>query len=524
MENIDPEPDCRTDKEIIGSYNYLVKMNSFPDLWQRVNSTLKQFWGYDSFRYPQAEIIKSLLQSQDTLVVMPTGGGKSLCFQLPALVQDGLTLVISPLVALMENQVKELQQRHLPAALLHSELPRHQKKQILSQIEKQQLKLLYLSPETLLSPPVWQRIAQPQVKINSLILDEAHCLVQWGTTFRPAYRRLQIVRPSLLKSKPKGTKIAIAAFTATADSLTQKAIIRTLQLQKPKTFLLSPYRSNLNLQAQTIWTPKGKKQQALKFIQAHPQQSGLIYVRSRRDSEELANWFHSINFSAKAYHGGLDAPARRSIEQDWLTGKITFVVCTSAFGMGINKPDCRWVIHFQPPELLSEYLQEIGRGGRDGQLANALILVSEPTGWLNPEDKQRSQFFLQQLEKQWKQAQAIITQIPTQGNIATIERQFPQGKTALGILHSLGQLQWQDPFSYQKSSSAMQVSGRNVITVYKRWQKQMKQYFKTKQCRWQFLLMAFNFNQEAQDFSCGHCDNCQRNYQQKSKLSRFLDL
>ena len=480
-----------------------------PDLWQQIHFTLKQLWGYESFRYPQSEIIRSLLKSEDTLVVMPTGGGKSLCFQLPALVQQGLTLVVSPLVALMENQVKELQQRHLPAALLHSELPRYQKKQILTQIEQQQLRLLYLSPETLLSTPVWQRIAQPQVKINSLILDEAHCLVQWGTTFRPAYRRLQIVRSTLLKSKPQGTTIAIAAFTATADSLTQKTIIRTLQLRQPKIFLLSPYRSNLNLQVKTIWTPRGKKQQILKFIQTHPRQSGLIYVRSRRDSEEVASWFNSLNFSAKAYHAGLDAQVRRKIEQDWLTGKITFVVCTSAFGMGINKSNCRWVVHFHPPESLAEYLQEIGRGGRDGKPANALILVSEPTGWLNPEDKQRSQFFLQQLEKQWQQAQAIAKQIPTRGKIAAIEQQHLQGKAALGILHSLGQLEWLDPFSYRKSSSVV-VSRENLMAAYKRWQKEMNQYLRSKQCRWQFLLTAFDFTEDGQNFRCGHCDNCRR--------------
>ncbi|MDJ0690507.1 MAG: RecQ family ATP-dependent DNA helicase [Xenococcaceae cyanobacterium MO_188.B32] len=495
-------------------------MTYLPELWQQIHLSLKQFWGYESFRYPQAEIIESVLKSRDTLVVMPTGGGKSLCFQLPALVREGLTLVVSPLVALMENQVKELQQRHLPAALLHSELPRYEKKQILSSIEQQRLKLLYLSPETLLSLPVWQTIAQPQVKINSLILDEAHCLVQWGTTFRPAYRRLQIVRPSLLKSKPPGSKIAIAAFTATADAVTQKAIIRTLQLKQPKTFLLSPYRANLHLQVKTIWTPKGKKQQTLKFIQNHPQQSGLIYVRSRRDSEELANWFDSLKLSTKAYHAGLDAQTRRRIEQDWLTGKITFVICTSAFGMGINKPNCRWIVHFQLPELLSEYLQEIGRGGRDGQPANALILVSEPTGWLNPEDKQRSQFFLKQLEKQWQQAQAIAKQIPIRGKIATIEKEFLQGKTALGILHSLGQLEWQDPFSYQKCAPSVRVSWENLITVYQRWQKQMNQYLRTKECRWKFLLTAFNFTKEARDFRCGHCDNCWQN-SRKNMLDRF---
>ena len=485
-------------------------MNYSSGLRQQIQTKLQQIWGYPDFRYPQAEVIENLLHSRDALIVMPTGGGKSICFQLPALLQTGLTLVVSPLVALMENQVKELQQRRFPAALLHSEIPRNQKKQILAAITRQQLKLLYLSPETLLSPPVWQKIALPEVKIDSLILDEAHCLVLWGTTFRPAYRRLQVVRSSLLKSKPSGTKIAIAAFTATADSLTQKTIIKTLQLQQPKTFLVSPYRSNLHLQVKTIWTPKGKKQQTLQFIQTNNQQAGLIYVRSRQDSENLSQWLRSLRFSTTAYHAGLDATARRKIEQDWLTGKITFVVCTSAFGMGINKPDVRWILHFQPPELLGEYLQEIGRGGRDGKQAQALTLISEPTGWFNPEDKQKSQFFTNQLQKQWQKAQQIAKQIPTRGKVADIEQQFPQGKITLGILHSLDKLKWQDPFSYQKQSSS--ISWNYLNSSYQHWQKQSKQYLTTKECRWQFLLAAFDFSEEAQNFSCGHCDNCQKNY------------
>ena len=190
--------------------------------WENVRVAFKKIWGYEDFRPPQGEIIRSLLSKRDTLIVMPTGGGKSICFQLPALLQSGLTLVVSPLVALMENQVQELRQRHLPAALLHSELPSYQRKQTLQALERQQLRLLYLSPETLLSPPVWERLCQPQLKINGLILDEAHCLVQWGETFRPAYRRLGAVRPALLKSKPEGTQIAIASFTATADPTAQK--------------------------------------------------------------------------------------------------------------------------------------------------------------------------------------------------------------------------------------------------------------------------------------------------------------
>jgi ATP-dependent DNA helicase RecQ len=176
--------------------------------WQFVLTAFQRIWGYPDFRSPQGEIVQCLLDKQDALVVMPTGGGKSVCFQLPALLSQGLTLVVSPLVALMENQVQELQQRQLPAALLHSELPADQRYQTLQNLAK--LRLLYLSTETLLSDPVWQKLCHPDLVINGLILDEAHCLVQWGETFRPAYRRLGAVRPALLKEKPVGTKMAIA--------------------------------------------------------------------------------------------------------------------------------------------------------------------------------------------------------------------------------------------------------------------------------------------------------------------------
>src|SRR4028119_2436648 len=170
--------------------------------WNDVLAAFKKIWGYDNFRPPQGEIIQSLLEKQDALIVLPTGGGKSICFQLPALLQTGLTLVVSPLVALMENQVQELRERNLPASLLHSQLPTPQRRQTMQSLQQNKLRLLYLSPETLLSKPVWEIISQPHIQINGLILDEAHCLVQWGDTFRPAYRRLGTVRPALLKAKP----------------------------------------------------------------------------------------------------------------------------------------------------------------------------------------------------------------------------------------------------------------------------------------------------------------------------------
>ncbi len=473
-------------------------------LLNQARAAFQKNWGYADFRPPQAEIVTSLLAGKDTLIIMPTGGGKSICFQLPALLQTGLTLVVSPLVALMENQVQELRDRHLPAALLHSQLPRHQQRQTMQSLQQNKWRLLYLSPETLLSKSVWEIISQPHIQINGLILDEAHCLVQWGDTFRPAYRRLGTVRSALLQTKPEGSKIAIATFTATANPAAQKIIKNVLQLQKPEAFLLNPYRSNLHLQVQTVWTPRGRKQQLLNFIKNRPKQAGLVYVRTRKDSEKLADLLEEQGYETAAYHAGLSAEERRKIEKAWLNNELKFVVCTSAFGMGINKPDVRWVVHFQAPLLLSEYIQEIGRGGRDGKSAIALTLISEPTGWLYPEDKQRKEFFQDKLRSQYREAQQLAKNLPVQGNVDAVSREFPESAIALAILHSSGQLKWENPFNYVINKSAQQKGDKSNFTA----AEEMANYLKHRQCRWQFLLQAFGFAKEAKSMRCGHCDNC----------------
>jgi ATP-dependent DNA helicase RecQ len=472
--------------------------------WQQVKASFKKIWGYDDFRPPQGEIIKSLLDKKDALIVMPTGGGKSICFQLPALLQTGLTLIISPLVALMENQVQELQELQLPAALIHSQLMPQQRRKTLSLVQQNQLRLLYLSPETLLSSPVWSVISQPTVKINGLILDEAHCLVQWGDTFRPAYRRLGAIRSTLLKLKPKGTKIAIAAFTATANPDAQDTIKQVLQLQKPQQFLLSPYRSNLELNIKTVCTPKGRQQQLIQFIQSRKNQTGLIYARTRKDCEQLAQWLQTENYSTVAYHAGLSSEERRKIEKDWLQEKIKFVVCSSAFGMGINKSNVRWVCHFQAPFLLSEYIQEVGRAGRDGKPAIALTIISELTGFFYPEDKQRQKYLIENLEKQYQSANQLIKKLPATGNIETLSEQFKNSAIALSILHAQGRLIWHNPFDYEILSKPAKLNqDQNSKAI-----QQMNQYLKTRDCRWKFLLQSFGFNLDNQFKRCGHCDRC----------------
>lgn len=485
-------------------------MNSSIPNWQQVCDTFRQIWGYETFRPPQGEIIQCLLKTQDAVVVMPTGGGKSVCFQLPALLQQGVTLVISPLVALMEDQAQQLQQRGLKVGLLHNELPRMQRQGTLNALERQELRLLYLSPETLLSPPVWERLIQPHLKINGMIIDEAHCLTQWGTSFRPTYYRLGAVRPALLRHKPSGSRMAIAAFTATADTHTQSKIEQILQLDQPQKFLLSPYRPNLHLQVQTTWTLRCRRSQLLEFIRPKKGQSGLIYVRSRRDSETLSQWLKSLNYATAPYHAGLSSQQRRFLEARWLENALDFVVCTSAFGLGINKPDVRWVVHFQAPYLLCEYLQEVGRGGRDGQPTTALALVSEPTGWLDSTDQQRRKFLVNQLYKQYQQTQQIAKKLPHHGEIATVARQFRGGEMALALLYDAHRLQWLDPFHYQFFPNQSQASLVHFNVEQQQLQLQMMEYLRSNHCRWQYILKTFGFTEQAKGFRCGHCDNCSR--------------
>ncbi len=473
--------------------------------WESVQSKFKQIWGYEDFRYPQKEVITALLQHRDSLVVLATGSGKSICFQLPALLQEGLTIVISPLLSLMADQVQDLRQRGLPVATLNSTLNTSDRRQILQKLSS--LRLLYVSPETLLSPPVWERLCDREIAITGLMLDEAHCLVQWGDSFRPSYRRLGSVRSSLMGLKsPNHDRIAVAAFTATADPQTQQELQTCLQLQTPQIICTSPYRANLSLNVAIAWTIAGRKRQCLKFIEAHRGQPGIIYMRSRRETEELASWLqtqslHKQYLQTEAYHAGLPAEDRRRIEQQWLAGKCKFIVCTSAFGLGINNPNTRWVLHYQAPLTLAEYIQEVGRAGRDGKPADALMLVSEPTGWLDASDRNRQTFFLQQQQNLQQKAQTLIPKLPKQGNFADVTRKYPEAAIALGLLHSVGKLVWHTPFEYE-----IQPGNHHFDGIDEKPLEQMQAYISTRGCRWAFLMQAFGF--ESGNLRCGTCDRC----------------
>jgi ATP-dependent DNA helicase RecQ len=466
---------------------------------QRILETLKTVWGYNQFRSLQGEVVRAALQRRDALAILPTGAGKSLCFQLPALLQDGLALVISPLVALMENQVIALQSKNVSAALFHSERSRDQRQQVLSQLERKQLKLLYLSPESLLTPAIWNQLVQISQFIQSITIDEAHCITQWGNSFRPVYRRLGSVRPALQGQR----SIPIAAFTATADTATQQEIQSVLGLQQPQIFRSSPYRKNLHLKIQRVWSPASRRQRLRSFIEAQGSTAGLVYTRSRRESEQLADWLGQQGHTTDAYHAGLSPERRRRIEEQWLSGSTPFVICTSAFGMGVDKPDVRWVCHFHAPSTLAEYLQEIGRAGRDGQQAQTLLLASEPTGWLDPQDRDRQTAFQKQTRSQEQLAQKLIPQLPREGNLSDLLQREPQAELALAILHQQQKLEWIDPFRYRLKDTVLRFSGELSKSSVS-----MAAYLATRQCRWQFLLKAFGFDREAQGTACGHCDHC----------------
>lgn len=460
--------------------------------------TLRKYWSYDQFRPGQWEIVQALLDGEDVLGVLPTGSGKSLCFQLPALCRRGLTLVVSPLIALMEDQVANLQARGVAAARLHSQLDPQQRRQILRELRH--IKLLYLSPETLLSPKVWQQLQLPSIQIAGLMIDEAHCITQWGESFRPAYDRLGAVRHALLANKPLGSHFPVAAFTATADRPTRQTICRSLGLQSPVLFVRSPKRPNIKIQLKLVWTPRQRRQKALAFLKSQRETaanmpSGLVYVRRRRDSEALAELFTAAGFTTAAYHGGLSPLRRRQIEQAWIQGSahggLPFVICTSAFGMGIDLPSCRWILHYHLPLLLTEYIQEMGRAGRDGKPSIAMALASEPSGWLDPSDRQRDRYFLQALKEQQQHCRAIAQQLPPRGSLKQVQKQYSQaGALALAWLHQQGKLQWSDPFHYHLMTDSQR--GRGPSNPTKLATPQQLERFKVHRGEhWQFIEDAF---------------------------------
>ncbi len=323
---------------------------------------LKTYFGYDSFRLNQEKIIYDVLNKKDILVIMPTGGGKSLCFQLPALLLEGTAIVISPLIALMKDQVDVLRANGIAADFYNSSQEESRQNEVLEYLSQGKLKLLYLAPESL---PLLQAYFQ-KITISLVAIDEAHCISSWGHDFRPAYTQLRTLK-TLFPNAP------ILAFTATADYATQDDIISQLNIPDAEKHLASFDRKNLYLE---VRPGTDKLPQILDFLASKPDQSGIIYCLSRKGTETVAQKLKDKGYNVKAYHAGMPAEERTKVQEDFVNDRTPIIVATIAFGMGIDKSNVRWVIHYNLPKNIESYYQEIGRGGRDGLHAHTLLFYS----------------------------------------------------------------------------------------------------------------------------------------------------
>ncbi|MCB0488683.1 MAG: ATP-dependent DNA helicase RecQ [Cyclobacteriaceae bacterium] len=340
---------------------------------ETADQVLKRYWGYDHFRPPQREIVEAVLAGHDVVALLPTGGGKSVCFQVPAMMTEGLCLVVTPLIALMEDQVEQLKRRNISAVAIHSGMSRSELDITLDNCAYGKIKFLYLSPERIQTDLFRERLQK--IKVNLIAIDEAHCISQWGYDFRPPY---------LLISSLRETKsdVPFMALTATATKQVREDIAEKLELREPKLFQKSFARPNLSFVARKTENKDKLLLQVLQKVNG----SAIVYVRSRRATEQLANWLSKSNIAATYYHAGLTAQQRSENQKQWINGAKRVMVATNAFGMGIDKGDVRTVVHFDLPETLEAYYQEAGRAGRDGHRSYAVVIY-HPIDVKNLRDK-----------------------------------------------------------------------------------------------------------------------------------------
>jgi ATP-dependent DNA helicase RecQ len=368
---------------------------------------LKSYFGFDQFRPLQEDIIASVLARQDTLVLMPTGGGKSLCYQLPALRFDGLTLVVSPLIALMKDQVDALKANGIAAEFINSTLAYAEINRVQAQAKSGQLKILYLAPERLASPGF--RDFLKTLRVSLIAIDEAHCISEWGHDFRPDYRNLKTLRRDF-------PEVPVIALTATATERVREDIAAQLDLRPSQQFVASFNRANLSY---TVWPKRNAFESLLALLERYRGESAIIYCFSRKDTESLATDLRNEGISALPYHAGLDSKVRQRAQEKFIRDEVPIIVATIAFGMGIDKPNIRLVAHYDLPKSLEGYYQETGRAGRDGLPSECVLFYSYG-------DRTKHEFFIGQIEDdtERRNAQEKLDQVIEFCNLQVCRRRY----------------------------------------------------------------------------------------------------